>query len=401
MGMKEKWYMISSIPAEWQKMDLPQLWENAGLNELDGIVWFMKEITLTQEDAAKSMVLRLGPVDDSDHTYVNGSLVGSTEGKYDKIREYEVKPEVLKTGKNIICVRVTDIGGGGGLWGKAEELFYKSGENKAVTLAGEWSYQIGSKQIPTLETVGPNSYPTLLFNAMIHPLIPFTIKGAIWYQGESNARRAYQYREIFPAMITDWRKNWGQGDFPFLFVQLANFMKAKDEPGESSWAELREAQMMTLSLPNTGMAVIIDIGKADDIHPRNKQDVGFRLARNALKIAYQQDVVYSGPLYQSFKIEDDKIRINFTNTGSGLAVKDRYGYLKGFSIAGKDKKFVWAKAQIEGNEVIVHNTAVQNPVAVRYGWADNPDDVNLYNREGFPASPFRTDDWPGVTAGKK
>jgi sialate O-acetylesterase len=328
-------------------------------------------------------------------------LVGSLQGRANENREYLVGSQVLKPGKNVISVRVTDFGGTGGILGKAEDLYYRSTENTNISLAGEWSYKIGLNELPALNMVGPNSYPTLLYNAMINPLIAFAIKGAIWYQGESNAGRAYQYRTIFPAMITDWRKHWGQGDFPFLFVQLANFMKAKDEPDESSWAELREAQTMALSLPNTGMAVIIDIGEADDIHPRNKQDVGYRLAQNARKIAYQQDIVYTGPLYKSFKIEGDKIRISFSNTGSGLMVKDRYGYLKGFAIAAKDKKFVWAKATVDGNDVIVSNKEVKDPIAVRYGWADNPDDVNLYNKEGFPASPFRTDEWPGVTEGKE
>jgi sialate O-acetylesterase len=400
LGMNEKWHMKSSVPVKWQKMTIPQRWEGAGLPGVDGIVWFMKEITLSAEEAVKSMVLHIGPVDNSDNTYVNGIQVGSIERIPDKVREYTVTPEVLKVGKNIICVRVTDYGGGGGIWGKKDKIYYKIGDKK-IGLAGEWSYRIGRSKVPKILLVGPNSFPTLLYNGMINPLLPFAIKGVIWYQGESNARRAYQYRDLFPAMITDWRKNWGQGDFPFLFVQLANFKKASEMPGDSDWAELREAQAMALKLPNTGMAVIIDIGEADNIHPKNKQDVGYRLAQNAKKIAYDQDIVYTGPLYKSMKIEGNKIRISFNNFGSGLKIKDRYGYLKGFTIAGDDKKFVWAKAYIEGTDVIVSSDVVIKPVAVRYGWADNPDDVNLYNIEGFPASPFRTDAWPGVTVGKK
>jgi len=401
LGMKEKWFLSTSVPADWQKMMLPQRWEDAGLKDLDGVVWFMNEVVLTPEQAAQSIFLHLGPVDNSDLTYINGTLVGSVEGRANEIRDYLVAPQVLKPGKNVISVRVTDYGGTGGIWGKPEELYYQTGKNKNISLAGQWAYRIGLNELPKLELVGPNSYPTLLFNAMINPIIRFGIKGAIWYQGESNAGRAYQYRALFPAMITDWRKHWAQGDFPFLYVQLANFMQPKDEPTESAWAELREAQLMTLSLPNTGMAVIIDIGEADDIHPRNKQDVGYRLARHALKTAYQEDIVCSGPLYQSFKIEDDKIRVSFSNTGSGLVAKDRYGYLKGFAIAGKDQKFVWARAWIEDNTVVVYNKTIKHPQAVRYAWADNPVDANLYNKEDMPASPFRTDDWPGVTEGKK
>lgn len=246
--------------------------------------------------------------------------------------------------------------------------------------------------------IGPNDYPTLLFNGMLNPIIPFGIKGAIWYQGESNADRAKQYQRIFPAMIKDWRNHWNQGDFTFLFVSLANFMEPATQPSECAWAELREAQTKTLALPKTGMALAIDLGEAADIHPKNKQDVGKRLALSALKTAYNKDVVYSGPMYQSVQFEGNKAVINFLETGSGLVVKNKYGYLNGFSITGSDKKFVWAKAKITGkNTVEVFSEEVKNPIAVRYGWANNPDDLNLYNKEGLPANPFRTDDWPGIT----
>ncbi|NSW80263.1 MAG: sialate O-acetylesterase [Chthonomonadetes bacterium] len=238
--------------------------------------------------------------------------------------------------------------------------------------------------------------PSGLFNAMIMPIVPYAIQGAIWYQGESNAGRAYEYRTLFPAMIQDWRKAWGQGDFPFLFVQLANFMATKPEPGESAWAELREAQLMTLRLPKTGMAVAIDIGEADDIHPRNKQDVGKRLALNALAIAYGRKIDYSGPIYSHMKREGNRIRLYFKHVDGGLTTPNGEP-LKGFAIAGADRKFVWADARIEGNTVVVSSPQVSEPVAVRYAWADNPV-CNLYNRAGLPASPFRTDSWPGVTA---
>ncbi len=241
--------------------------------------------------------------------------------------------------------------------------------------------------------------PSGLFNAMIAPIVPYAIQGAIWYQGESNAGRAYEYRTLFPAMIQDWREAWAQGDFPFLFVQLANFMPARPEPGESAWAELREAQLMTLSLPKTGMAVAIDIGDANDIHPRNKQDVGKRLALNALAIAYGKKVVYSGPIYERMKREGNAIRLYFKHVDGGLTTPNGEP-LKGFAIAGADRKFVWADARIGGNTVVVSSPQVPEPVAVRYAWADNPV-CNLYNRAGLPASPFRTDDWPGVTQQRK
>jgi len=241
--------------------------------------------------------------------------------------------------------------------------------------------------------------PAGLYNAMIAPLIPFGIQGAIWYQGESNAGRAYQYRKLFPAMITNWRTDWKQGNFPFLFVQLANFMAVDKEPVDSAWAELREAQLMTLALPNTGMAVIIDIGEADDIHPKNKQDVGKRLALWALAKTYGNDLVYSGPIYKSMKTEGNKVILDFEHVGGGLVAKGGEP-LKGFAVAGADHKFVWADAKIDGDTVVVSNDEVSVPVAVRYGWANNPV-CNLYNKEGLPATPFRTDSWPGVTADNK
>jgi sialate O-acetylesterase len=273
---------------------------------------------------------------------------------------------------------------------------------------GEWKEAVGKakaegKTAPRRpgEPFGPGNphSPAGLYNAMIAPLIPFGIQGAIWYQGESNAGRAYQYRKLFPAMIKNWRADWGQGDFPFLFVQLANFMAVKGEPSESAWAELREAQLMTLALPNTGMAVIIDIGEANDIHPKNKQDVGKRLALWALAKTYGKKLVHSGPIYKSMEVGGNKVILHFEHVGGGL-VAGGGEPLKGFAIAGADRQFVWADARIDGDTVAVNSDKVAEPVAVRYAWADNPV-CNLYNKEGLPASPFRTDDWPGTTVDKK
>jgi sialate O-acetylesterase len=251
---------------------------------------------------------------------------------------------------------------------------------------------------------GPDSphRPANLYNAMIAPLVPYGIRGAIWYQGESNAGRAYQYRSLFPAMIEDWREIWDQPgkweDFPFYFVQLANWRERKPEPAPSDWAELREAQTMTLSLKNTGQAVIIDIGDAKDIHPTNKQDVGKRLALNALNQVYGQDIPYSGPMYAGMKIDGPKVILRFQHADGGLVAKG--GALKGFAVAGTDKAFVWADATIEGDTVVVSSDKVAEPVAVRYAWADNPE-CSLYNGADLPASPFRTDDWPGITIDSK
>lgn len=388
----------------WKTMDLPALWEIRGQEGMDGVIWFSITFELPPDIAAKGAELNLGTIDDSDITWINGQLVGQIFNHYNWNRKYNLTPEVLKSGKNTVVVRVEDYGGGGGIYGDPDQLYVKSGKF-FKSLAGEWKYRIGTSKLPGTPprtTFGPNSYPTLLYNAMINPLIPYAIKGTIWYQGESNAGRAYQYRRLFPQMIRDWRNQWAQGNFPFLFVQLANFMSPKDQPSESEWAELREAQTMTLALPNTGMASAIDIGEAVDIHPKNKQEVGRRLALNALKIAYDKNVVYSGPTFDSIRIEGNKAYINFMHVGSGLDVHDPYGYVKGFAISGPDHNFHWAKAEkVNDATVVVYSDQVLNPVAVRYGWADNPSDLNLYNQEGLPADPFRTDQWNGMTFGKK
>ena len=248
---------------------------------------------------------------------------------------------------------------------------------------------------------GPEHHhsPAGLYNAMIAPLVPYNIGGAIWYQGESNASRAYQYRKLFPAMIRNWRSDWGLGDFPFLFVQLANFKAVKPQPAESDWAELREAQLMTLALPKTGMAVIIDIGEANNIHPKNKQDVGRRLALWALSRNYGKKLVYSGPIYKSMRVMGNKIILDFKHIGGGL-VAGGDEPLKGFAIAGMDREFVWADAKINGDSIVVSSDKVTAPIAVRYAWADNPV-CNLSNKEVLPASPFRTDNWPGITVDNK
>jgi sialate O-acetylesterase len=262
--------------------------------------------------------------------------------------------------------------------------------NHVIDLTGKWKYKVGVVAGPMPPSTTIQYQPLGLFNGMIAPLLPYTIKGAIWYQGESNGGRPSGYGEMFAAMITDWREKWGQGNFPFFYVQLPNYGEAVDQPSESGWAELREAQLKTLALPNTGMAVTIDIGEWNDIHPLDKSDVGRRLALAAENVAYgEAEVVASGPIYSSSRVEANKIIISFTNVGTGLLAKGG-GPLKRFEICGGDGKFVWAKAKIVGHNVEVWSAAVSTPTAVRYAWADNPAGANLYNREGLPASPFRT-----------
>jgi len=355
-----------------------------------------KEITIPQSWKGKDLTLNLGAINDYDITWFNGQLVGSKPNA-GMLRNYNIPNELVKVGKNEITVLILDIGNKGGIYGNPDNIVIGYSKEATISLAGKWKYkkdkfdQNSLSHPPMWDISVAQNRPTVLYNAMINPLLPYGIRGAIWYQGESNAGRAMQYRKLFKALINDWRDAWGQGNFPFYFVQLANFMKRSNKPTDDSWAHLREAQTMALELPNTGMAVTIDIGNAKDIHPKNKQEVGRRLALNALAKTYGKDIPYSGPMYKSMKNEGSKIRLQFTNTDKGLKVKgDKH--LKGFAIAGKDKKFVWAKAKIDGNEVVVWNSKIKNPVAVRYAWASNPL-CNLYNGADLPASPFRTDTW--------
>jgi len=329
--------------------------------------------------------------------YVNGVLVGTTAYQYPP-RRYEIPAGILKPGKNIFVVRVINSAGKGGF--VVDKPYWFGVGDDRISLEGKWRYRLGTTAEPLPSTTFFQYQPSGLFNGMIASLVGYRVKGVIWYQGEANAGEAYAYRSMFPTMIRNWRAKWND-EFPFFWAQLANFMEPVAVPSQSEWAELREAQHMTLSLPKTGEAVLVDIGEAKDIHPKNKQDVGYRLALAALKTVYNKDIVYSGPAYKSMEVKGDRIELTFDHTGSGLLSKgDRYGYLRGFSIAGDDQKFVWAQAFIDGNKVVVSAKGIAHPVAVRYAWADNPDDANLFNKEGLPASPFRTDTWKGVTEKK-
>jgi sialate O-acetylesterase len=391
---------VASYPEEgWSSVTLPGPWENNGLPEFDGIAWYRKSIEIPDNWEGQELILSLGAVDDNEETWFNGVKIGATEGA-GAARRYRIPAARVKAGKAILAVRVLDTGGLGGFMGKESEMYIAPAGKETLreNLNGEWLFRtavnLNDVGMPPQRNPESPHYPTTLYNAMIAPLVPYAIRGAIWYQGESNAGRAYQYRTLFPLMIRDWRTKWGY-EFPFYFVQLANYMQRKEEPSASGWAELREAQLQTLRLHNTGMAVTIDIGDANDIHPKNKQDVGKRLALLARRHTYDEDLVAEGPRYNSYRIEEGKIRICFKPCSSGPAIRGD-GDLKGFAIAGPDRVFHWAKAHIEGNEVVVHSAKVPFPVAVRYGWADNPA-CNLVNEAGLPASPFRTDDWPGTT----
>jgi sialate O-acetylesterase len=400
-AISKDWTNENFNASDWKNMNLPDLWEHQDAKLLDGLVVFRKEINISETDAGKDLTLNF-KVDDIDTTYFNGIKVGFTEG-YNTLREYKIEGKFVKKGRNTIVIKALDTGGGGGIWGdSATDLKFKINGN-TQSLAGAWKYKmsVDLRDLPDYPNGGgiyPNQ-PTVLYNAMIAPIINYGIKGAIWYQGESNAGRAYEYQTLFPKLIQDWRDRWGQGDFPFLFVQLTAYLPSKNQPSESEWAELREAQTMTLSMPQTGMACIIDIGDAKDIHPKNKHDVGKRLALNAMKLAYDdKEISHSGPIYKSMALENDKIRLHFDHTANGLMQKGEE--LKAFQIAGPDKQWTWAKAKIEGNSIVVWQDGIKIPTAVRYAWANNPEGCNLFNSEGLPASPFRTDDWDGMTKGK-
>ncbi len=394
-----EWKTIGFDDSKWSKMKLPGLWEEQGLANVDGTIWFRKTIEISESEAGQPALLELAKIDDTDETFINGTKVGETNS-YNSQREYSIPSGILKTGKNVITVKVVDTGGGGGFYGESAEMKLTIGKN-IQPLSGDWFFRIESLK-DAGNSVGPNDYPSLLYNAMLNPLLPYTIEGAIWYQGETNAGRAYQYRKAFPLMIMDWRKHWNLGDFPFYFVQLSTYGSDQaNSANGSTWAELREAQAMTLSLPNTGMAVTTDIGNPKDIHPKNKQDVGKRLAAIALHDVYQISGEYCGPVYQAMKQDGNKIEISFTHTGTGLMVKDKYGYVKGFEISGADKKFHYAKAWQAGDKIVVFSEEVSDPVAVRYNWADDASEGNLFNKEQFPAAPFRTDNWDGITIKNK
>ena len=385
--------------SKWPVLKVPGLWESQQLDTFDGVVWLRRTINISAESAGKAAVLHLATIDDNDETFINGISIGKTNG-YNKEREYQVPAGLLKTGKNVIAVKIEDTGGGGGIYGEQKSINLQIGSEN-ILLGGDWQFQV-SAITPALAGIGPNSYPTLLYNGMIAPILPFTITGAIWYQGESNAGRAFEYRKSFPLMIKDWRKHWNQGEFPFYYVQLASFNanNGNSENG-STWAELREAQTQTLSLPNTGMAITTDIGTPGDIHPRNKQDVGKRLAAIALHATYHKKIISGGPVFDHYKIENSSIYVYFKPSESELKSADSNGNLTGFEIAGTDQKFKPAIARIEGNYVVVHHKDINAPVAVRYGWMDDASQINLFNTAGFPAGPFRTDSWPGITVKNK
>ena len=399
LGLARGWAAMEDPSPPWPKMMLPANWRSEGL-DFNGIVWFRKTVDVPAAWAGRDLQLGIGSADKSDITYFNGEQVGSVTMRdrpdaWSYLRVYRVPGALVKAGRNVIAVRVHCDRFDAGLRGPAKAMALSCPQDShtpPIRLDGHWTYAVEANYgIVTgppqpLGPDNPNS-PTALFNGMLAPLTNFPICGAIWYQGESNVERAGQYQHLFPALIRDWRRLWHNDHLAFYFVQLANFMPTRDLPGPSQWAELREAQTMALALPHTGMAVAIDIGDASDIHPRNKQDVGRRLAASALYNTYgQKNVVPSGPLFRSTRLQDHRVCIAWDHVDGGLVC--RGDKLEGFAVAGADGTFVWATAHIQGHEVVVHSDSVTDPRTVSYAWADNPR-CNLYNAAGLPAAPFR------------
>jgi len=380
--------------ADWKSMTLPTKWEDAGLPDFDGVVWSRRTIIVPPSWAGHDLALHLGKIDDRDVTFVNGTRVGGLDN-WEADRHYTVPGRLVQANHNVIAVRVLDTGGAGGLYGPAEDMWIapaNAGPVERIAITGPWRYRatadLSKHPIPQPMDQNPNRV-TVLSNGMIEPLIPFGIKGAIWYQGESNVGRAEQYARLLPALIGDWRARFRSGEFPFLIVQLANFTDPPAEPGDDAWAELREAQAkVAATLPGAGLAVAIDIGEAKDIHPKNKQEVGRRLALAALHGTYGRTTEWSGPVFRSMTVTGGAARVSFDHA-AGLKTADG-SPVKGFAVAGAAGPFVWADAKVDGDAVVVSSPKVSAPVTVRYAWAANPV-CNLVNGAGLPAVPFRTD----------
>jgi sialate O-acetylesterase len=377
----------------WSQMPVPSYWEGNGYDGMDGIAWYRLAFDVDSARAANGATLEMAAVDDDDITWLNGTEIGRTNG-YNVRRAYRVPDGTLHPGRNLLAVRVADGGGGGGING-AVSLRFADGTTRS--LAGQWKFKVGAVSFHADGQL-LNKIPTITYNRMIHPILPFAIKGVLWYQGESNANNVQQakaYRGQLQSLITGWRAEFSsaQGPFPFFWIQLPNYNRADSvPPTDAGWATIRESMQAALALPNTGQVVTIDLGgMPPDLHPRNKQDVGARLARVVRKVAYGQTVVASGPTYRSHAMLGDTAVVTFANVASGLRMHG--DSLGGFAIAGADRRWVWASARIDGSRVLVWSATVGKPVAVRYAWADNPERANLYNSEGLPAAPFRTDKW--------
>jgi sialate O-acetylesterase len=388
----------STVFDQWLPYAPPSQWDWQGIWAFRGAGFMERSLSINTNEVKMPSVLSLGENDGVFQLYINGNLVKEGSGKNSRL--FHLPANTWKEGRNILLIhqekQVDPAWFGNGFIGEPSTLYLKF-DGQPQSLAGNGWKMIPDFKMPWNYVHAQNNAGAVIYNAMIHPLIPFAMQGILWYQGESNADRAFEYRKSFPLLINSWRKAWKE-ELPFYFVQLSSYGKFQSSNQGSAWAELREAQSMTLKLPKTGMAVTTDIGNPDNVHPRNKEDVGKRLAANALVNTYQIPMdVYCGPTFQSVTFQNGKAIMVFKNIGKGWQVKDQYGYIKGFEIAGANHLFYYAQARLEGNNIVVFSDKVTEPQAVRYGWTDSPVDANLFNQEGFPASPFRTDQWKGIT----
>ncbi len=411
---------------DWHELKVPNSLTQAGI-PTGGSVWLRKQVSLRETMEGKPLRLELGPIPGLVAVYWDGTAIGritaETAGRQ-MGGLFQVPAAKATAGAHELLVRIFSPTG--------RESFtpvrVTADLNHSVYFTGNWEARVGY-QLPALPAAAakqpqppaaaqaPQNQTSWLFNGMIHPLVPFGIKGVIWYQGESNETRAYRYRTLFAMLINDWRAAWQKSPLPFYYCQLASFRAPATEPGESRWAVVRESQAHVLSLPNTGQAVLIDVGEEGDIHPRDKHTPGDRLARISLAKTYGKPLAYQGPVYAGMKIEESRIRVQFQPSGDGLVAKplpadyqprstepvtkpqvrnSPASAVEGFAICGEDRRWVWADARIENDSVAVWSAKIPHPVAVRYAWSDNPP-CNLYNREGLPAMPFRTDNFPVVT----
>lgn len=385
------WFDTAYTPQGWHHFWLPGYWADQGVRDLNGTVWFRKEIDVPASMTGIPAKLYMGRIVDADYVYVNGREVGRTTYQYPP-RRYALPAGLLRPGKNLIVVKVVNFSGKGGF--VPDKPYCLKTEGQQIDLRGDWEYKVGQVIPPagggTGGGISLQNEPTALYNAMVAPASAYTIKGFVWYQGEANTGKPDDYAALLTSLIGDWRSKWQEGNLPFLYAQLPNFMEVQYTPSESKWAELREEQRKVLTVPNTAMAVTIDAGEWNDIHPLDKKDVGDRLALAAEHLAYgDTNMVYSGPVYRAYRVEGEKVVLGF---GNGPLVARGDSVLHYFAIAGADGKYVWAQARIDGNKVVVWSSQVTNPVSVRYAWADNPEGANLYNAEGLPASPFETGD---------
>ncbi len=387
-----KWFDPAYEPMNWKPVNIPGYWEDQGVRDLDGVVWYRREIEVPKAMTGVDVRANLGRIRDADEFYVNGTRVGNTTYEYPQ-RRYTIPAGVLRPGRNLFVIRVTNSGGKGGFI--PDKPYHLAAAGLTLDLKGTWHYKVGEAFPPRRryrQAISAQSQPASLYNGMIAPFTRFGVRGILWYQGESNAGEPEAYRALLPNLIQDWRSRWGRADAVFLIAQLPGYMDVDYLPAESNWALMREVQLDTaLSVPRTGIGINIDLGEWNDIHPADKKPVGERLALQAMKLVYgEHALVASGPIYRSHTIRDGRIILSFDSVGSGLVSRDGEP-LAHFAIAGEDRKFTWASAAIENDTVVVWNDRVPEPKYVRYAWADNPDFANLANAEGLPAAPFRTD----------